>query len=154
MTRPTAQLELLLRLRLLEVDGSRRAAQRCGKERAAAAAERETAADRHSAALRLEAEALAARNAHPGDPAFLFHSRASAARSSQAEAALIESRSRETAAEEAARQARRDLLKAETRHDAVAERIKAEQSRARRRADRRREDDGGGRAPLAELLTR
>lgn len=154
MSAASPRLKRLLRLRLLEVESSRRAAMRRGKERTVAAAAREAAAARHGDACQVEAEALAARNAHPGDSALHFYSRACASQSEQAEALLIASRDREAGAEDAVRQARRELLHAETRHEGVLVRVRAELARDRRRADRRREDEAGGRPALMPVLAR
>lgn len=154
MSGAPSRLKLLLRLRLLEVDASRRATMRRGKERAVAASDHETAAARRGAACQIETEALMARNAHPGDAAFLLHSRACAEQSERAEALLIESRTREAEAEEAVRRARRELLQAETRCDGVYARIRAELARTRRRTERRDEDEAGGQPAMTRILAR
>lgn len=148
MSGKSDRLELLLRVRKLEVASSERAALRRGKELSAAAAASLSAAGRHYAARSAEAQALAARNASPGDPAVLFHSRACASRTQGADAALRDCRTREAEADDAAKQARRELLYAETRHEGVITRVRAEHARGRRRADRRREEEPGSSRPM------
>jgi len=141
MNDATTKLELMLRVRALEVSTSRHQALLKGKDLAVAAAASAEAEGQYGEAVLLEAAALARRNADPTDQAALLHSRACAGRTSDASGNLDACRDNEAEAASAVVQARRAMLRAETRHDTIAERVRLEASRQRRRAERRREEE-------------
>lgn len=147
MTGGVRKLNRLLRVRALELSCSQRHALATGKELAEASAASEAAEGRHIQAATCEGAALRTRNAVPNDAHALLYGLACESRTREAASALHDRRNHEAEATKAAQQARRAVVRAETRHECIEARLHAEAASQRRRAERRREDEHRPAAP-------